>query len=323
MAASRACSTSTTWTGRQPPRQDPAHPGGRSRLAPGRFRVLLHPLSRAERRAAAAKSTITARCSSTALGGDPADDPLVFQPTEKEYWPGVGISPTAGGCSSASRAPSTRPTSTWAIATRRLDPAPPWCRSRRTCPLSFEGEVVRGRLYLRTNLDAPTYRLYEVDPAASRARASWRELVPPRPGRGARGRPGRGDRLVLSYLEHASSRLRLADLDGGLRHELALPTLGSLFGLGVEPDGHELFFGFSSYTVPPSVYRVDLAADRQAALAAGRGRCRPGPVRGAARSACPPPTGPRSPCSWCTSAGSSGTGTRRPISPATVGSTSA
>jgi prolyl oligopeptidase len=31
-------------------------------------------------------------------------------------------------------------------------------------------------------------------------------------------------------------------------------------GIGTEPDGTELFYGFSSYTVPPSVYRIDLAA---------------------------------------------------------------
>ena len=38
---------------------------------------------------------------------------------------------------------------------------------------------------------------------------------------------------------------------------MELTTLGSLFGLGMEPDGHEVLFGFSSFTVPPSVYRLD------------------------------------------------------------------
>ena len=68
-----------------------------------------------------------------------------------------------------------------------------------------------------------------------------------------------GDRLALGYLERASSRLRLTDLDGGLVQDVALPTLGSLFGLGAEWDGRELFYGFSSYSVPPTVYRIDLA----------------------------------------------------------------
>jgi prolyl oligopeptidase len=104
--------------------------------------------------------------------------------------------------------------------------------------------------------------MYEVDPEHPQ-RGHWRELVPPRPDAVLDGARVVGERLALSYLERASSRLRIADLDGGLRHEVPLPTLGSLFGLGAEWDGHELFHGFSSYTVPPSVYRIDLITDRQ------------------------------------------------------------
>ncbi|MBA3659471.1 MAG: S9 family peptidase, partial [Gemmatimonadales bacterium] len=74
-----------------------------------------------------------------------------------------------------------------------------------------------------------------------------------------------GDCLALSYLEHASSRLRLTGLDGTVRREIELPTLGSLFGVGVEPHGDELFYGFSSYTVPPSIYRIDLTEPAAAA----------------------------------------------------------
>jgi prolyl oligopeptidase len=40
--------------------------------------------------------------------------------------------------------------------------------------------------------------------------------------------------------------------------EVTLPALGSLFGIGAEWDGREIFYGFSSYTVPPSIYRIDL-----------------------------------------------------------------
>ena len=51
-------------------------------------------------------------------------------------------------------------------------------------------------------------------------------------------------------------RLQLAALDGSGIRDVQLPTLGSLFGLGMEPDGNEVLFGFSSFTVPPSVYRA-------------------------------------------------------------------
>jgi prolyl oligopeptidase len=50
----------------------------------------------------------------------------------------------------------------------------------------------------------------------------------------------------------------VTDHDGRNPRQVRLPTLGSLFGMGAEWDGHELFYGFSSYTVPPGVYRMDL-----------------------------------------------------------------
>ncbi|HET7470721.1 MAG TPA: prolyl oligopeptidase family serine peptidase [Gemmatimonadales bacterium] len=197
------------------------------------------------------------------LGGDPAEDPLVYQPREKEHWPGVGLSPD-GRWLVISVARTFDQTDLY-LGDRNAagwTPAPRLVPVAEDLPFSFDGEVVRGRLYLRTNLDAPTYRMYEVIPERPE-RGHWRELVPPRHDAVLEGARVAGDRLVLSYLERATSHLRLADLDGGLRHEVQLPTLGSVFGLGAEPDGHELFFGFSSYTVPPSVYRLDLVSEEQ------------------------------------------------------------
>ena len=198
------------------------------------------------------------------LGADPAADPLVSRPARKEYWPGVSLSPD-GRWLLVSVARTFDQTDLY-LGDRHAAggdaTSPSLTPVAENLPASFDGEVVRGRLFLRTNLDAPTYRLYEVEPERPE-RGRWRELVPPRPDAVLEGVRVLGDRLALSYLERASSRLRLAGLDGGLQREVELPTLGSLFGLGAEWDGHELFFGFSSYTVPPSVYRIDLQRDEQ------------------------------------------------------------
>jgi prolyl oligopeptidase len=196
------------------------------------------------------------------LGADPEEDELVYRPARKEYWPGVSLSPD-GRWLLVGVARTFDQTDLYLGDRNAGQPmAPPLIPVAENLPASFDGEVAHGRLFLRTNLDAPTYRLYEVDPAHP-ARGRWREIVPPRPEAVLEGVRVLGDQLALSYLERASSRLRLADLDGGLRREVELPTLGSLFGLGAEWDGHELFFGFSSYTVPPSVYRIDLATGEQ------------------------------------------------------------
>ena len=187
------------------------------------------------------------------LGSDPAGDPVVFKPAEKEHWPGVGISPDGR----------------WLVigVARTFDQTDLYLQDRRSgappvavakdLPASFEGEVAHGRLFMRTNLEAPTYRLYAVDPERP-AREHWREIVPPRADAVLEGVRVSARHLALSYLERASSRLRLADHGGGGLREVALPTIGSLFGAGAEWDGNELFYGFSSYTVPPGVHRVDL-----------------------------------------------------------------
>ena len=196
------------------------------------------------------------------LGADPADDALVFRPARKEYWPGVSLSPD-GRWLMVSVARTFDQTDLYLGDRNAGEPmAPPLVAVAENLAASFDGELAHGRLFLRTNLDAPTYRLYEVNPEHP-VRGRWREIVPPRAEAVLEGVRVVGEELALSYLERACSRLRLADLDGGLRREVELPTLGSLFGLGAEWDGHELFFGFSSFTVPPSVYRIDLATGAQ------------------------------------------------------------
>ena len=192
------------------------------------------------------------------LGSDSRLDPLAFKPAEKEHWPSVGISPDGR----------------WLVVgvARTFDQTDLYLQDlhagtgpvavAKDLPSSFEGEVAHGRLFMRTNLDAPTYRLYAVDPERP-SREEWRELVPPRPDAVLEGVRITGSHLALSYLERASSRLRLTDHDGRRMREVELPALGSLFGAGAEWDGQELFFGFSSYTVPPGVYRIDLETGAQ------------------------------------------------------------
>jgi prolyl oligopeptidase len=187
------------------------------------------------------------------LGTDPEEDPLVFRPAEKEYWPGVSLSPD-GRWLVVSVARTFDETDLYLRDLASDGPLVPVAENQ---PASFEGEVAHGRLFLRTNLDAPTYRLYQVDPEHPE-RSAWREVVVPRADAVLESVSIAGDRLALSYLERASSRLRLTDLDGRPVDDVALPELGSLFGVGAEWDGREIFYGFSSYTVPPSVYRIDL-----------------------------------------------------------------
>ena len=187
------------------------------------------------------------------LGTDPADDPLIYRPAEKEYWPGVSLSPDGRWL----LIEVARTFDQTDVYVQDLLGGGPLIPVAENIPASFEGRIAHGRLFMRTNLDAPTYRLYVVDPARPN-RNAWREIVAPQQSAVLEGFAVTKDRLGLTYLERASSRLLITDLEGRTQQEVALPALGSLFGVGAEWDGDELFYGFSSYTVQPSVYRIDL-----------------------------------------------------------------
>jgi prolyl oligopeptidase len=187
------------------------------------------------------------------LGTDPAGDRLIYQPAQKEYWPNVSLSPDGR----------------WLLleVARTFDQSDlylqdiagggPLVAVAEGLPATFEGEIAHERLYLRTNLDAPTYRVYVVDPRQPE-REAWREIIAPRPDAVLESARIAGDHLAVTHLQRASSRLCLTDLEGRLAREMELPALGSLFGIGAEWNGAEVFYGFSSYTIPPSVYRIDL-----------------------------------------------------------------
>ena len=192
------------------------------------------------------------------LGANPADDLLIFQPREKEFWPGVDVSPDGR----------------WLIVSvaRTFDQTDVYIQDRvgggplvpvvQDLAAAFEAQIVRDRLYIRTNFEAPNYRLYLAEPQRPEPE-NWREIIASREDAVLDGVLIVGESLALSYLERASSKLELASLEGRNRRTIPLPAIGSVFGWDGEWDGDELLYGFSSYTVPPSIYRVDLASGQQ------------------------------------------------------------
>jgi prolyl oligopeptidase len=190
------------------------------------------------------------------IGADWRDDPLVFgDGRPPEDWPGVSLSPDGR----------------WLAVgvSRGWTRTDVYLRDRRAVEGGFvtvaEGEdalygvLARDdRLYLHTNLGAPRFRLLAADPRAP-GRAGWRELIPE--GRDVlQGVAVVGEAIVASWLADASSRVTIHDLDGRLRREVALPEIGTVGGVTGEWNGDEAFFGFSSYTSPPSVHRIALPA---------------------------------------------------------------
>ena len=127
----------------------------------------------------------------------------------------------------------------------------------------FEPSVGGGNAFLFTNWDAPNGRVLAVDLDAP-ARGNWREIVPERPGAVIRGISLAGGKLFVNYLENVVSKVRVFEPDGSYLREISFPTLGTVSGVSGRWASDEAFFVFTSFHVPTTIYRYDVAAGTQA-----------------------------------------------------------
>ncbi len=120
----------------------------------------------------------------------------------------------------------------------------------------YNGEVFKGKLYILTNEDAPRFHVFVVD-AANPKRENWKEIIPQTDAVLESGAILDG-KIFTQYEKDASSLLKLFALNGKPVSDIPMPTIGSVTGIGGKWNRREAFFGFHSFTVPPSVYQVDL-----------------------------------------------------------------
>jgi prolyl oligopeptidase len=110
---------------------------------------------------------------------------------------------------------------------------------------------------LRTDLDAPRGRIIGVSIDSPR-REVWRTIV----GEALRGvlvaAEGVYDRLALTYLENAASTVRFYSLRGSPMGTLGLPGLGTVAEVRGKLTDKEMFYSFTSFLVPPTIYRYDI-----------------------------------------------------------------
>ena len=116
--------------------------------------------------------------------------------------------------------------------------------------------VVGDTLYLETDLNAPKRRIVAT-PLDAPSPDHWRVVVPEGPNV-IEGSALIGGRVLASYLVDVTSRVEIYARDGARQGELPLPGLGSVGGLSGHQDSPELFYSFSSFLYPTTVYRYDL-----------------------------------------------------------------
>src|SRR3989449_375563 len=109
--------------------------------------------------------------------------------------------------------------------------------------------------YFLTDLDAPRKRVIAID-TRHPERARWREIIPQAPDV-LDGVQIIHDTFVANYMHDASSRLRLFARDGRFVKDLPLPTLGSIGAISGERKDDEMFYAFTSFLYPTTIFRYD------------------------------------------------------------------
>lgn len=188
------------------------------------------------------------------LGADPSKDPLIFgEGRAPEDWPQVNLS-------NDGRWLLITVEQGWTKSELYLmdlnSPSATPVRVTEGKEFLYSGDIFDGDIYILTNEDAPRYRVFRVS-SSNPARSHWKEIIP-QSDAVLQGLSIIHRSLFGLYEKNASAQVKMFQTDGKFLADVPLPGLGSLAGAGGNWDSDEMFFGFQSFTVPPSIYRVDL-----------------------------------------------------------------
>jgi prolyl oligopeptidase len=117
---------------------------------------------------------------------------------------------------------------------------------------------VGDRLLVQTDQNAPNGKVMLFDPS-NPAEANWKEILPEKP-EPLQGAATAGGKLFATYLKDVATRAYVYSMDGKLENEVTLPDLGAAGGFDGLKDDKFVFYVFTSFTYPPTIYRYDIAS---------------------------------------------------------------
>ncbi len=107
------------------------------------------------------------------------------------------------------------------------------------------------KLFILTNINAPNKRIVSVD-ASNPGTENWVDFIPETdnvlsPSTG-------GGYIFATYMKDAISLVKQYDFKGTLIREVTLPGIGTASGFGGKAKDTELYFSFTNYTTPATIY---------------------------------------------------------------------
>ena len=115
---------------------------------------------------------------------------------------------------------------------------------------------IGSKFLVLTDIDAPNYRLIEVD-INDPSPANWKDVIPESENLLQAVNTG-GGKLFANYLEKATDRIYQMEYDGSGKKEIKLPGVGSANAPGGREEYKTLFYSFTSFLYPPSIFKYDV-----------------------------------------------------------------
>jgi prolyl oligopeptidase len=122
----------------------------------------------------------------------------------------------------------------------------------------FTGTVAGGRVFLKTDWDAPNGRIIAVRPAGGGLDGA-KEIVPESEAV-LTGFTAAGGLLLVRYLEDVIPSIRVFEPDGSPVAHVEPPSIGYLSAPGGSWNEGLAFFSFSSFHTPTTIYSYDLSS---------------------------------------------------------------
>jgi prolyl oligopeptidase len=135
-------------------------------------------------------------------------------------------------------------------------------------------DAVGNRFLVYTNHSAPDFKVVSIDPREPE-QENWQTVIPEKPEVLSWANTA-GGQLFCGYLKDANTRVYQYTLDGKLVREIELPALGTTDPIGGWRDDTTVFYSFTSFTFPPTIFKYDIAAGRSDVFRRAEVRFTPG-----------------------------------------------
>ncbi|MDR9455811.1 MAG: prolyl oligopeptidase family serine peptidase [Salegentibacter sp.] len=111
------------------------------------------------------------------------------------------------------------------------------------------------KLIIVTNMDAPNNRIVTVD-ASNPSPENWKDIIPETEN--VLSPSTAGGYIFAEYMVDAISQVKQYDYNGELVREIELPGIGSAGGFGAKKEEDELYYSFTNYVTPGTIYKLDI-----------------------------------------------------------------